>query len=231
MKQAEKAVAYIRVSTKDKGQNPERQKEILEAWAIQEGVDLIASLVDVGTSATKTNPFERPVFTRAVALAQKEGAALLVEKHDRFTRQGSHEYGWAITELRRRDPPVELWVASKGGWEDQDREFIGALQDAMEAESASKWARDHGARVKSGMRTAKKARKHVGRPRKCLTGAELDFAKDLQDQGKGVRAIATAINRERGLYDRADPENAIRKHGVKKSLVHEYLTGKRLVDA
>jgi len=230
MKQA-KAVAYLRVSTKDKGQNPERQREILQEWCDLHGVELVGSWVDEGTSATKTNPFERSMFLSAVRSAQTNGAAILVEKHDRFTRQGSHEFGWAITELKRSEPSVELWVASKGGPEDQDREFIGAVTDAMEAESASKWARDHGARVRSGMRTAKKAKKHVGRPRKALSVDEFDLARELQLQGKGVRAIATHINRVRGLYDRADPENAIRKHGVRKSLVHQYLAGDRTVES
>lgn len=232
MKKAEtKAVFYLRVSTDDKGQKPERQKEILDDWCKAHGVEPIGSFIDEGTSATKTNPFERRVFETVVKCAQANGAVILVEKHDRFTRQGSHEFGWAITELKRQLPPVKLWIASKGSPEDQDREFLGALQDAMESESASKWARDHGSRVKSGMRTAKRSGVHIGRPKKCLTQDELDLAKKLQGEGKGVRAITTQINKARGLYDRADPENAIRKHGVKKSLVHEYLAGKREVIA
>lgn len=232
MKQAEtKAVLYLRVSTDDKGQNPERQEDILKAWCREHGVKIRGIYTDMGTSATKTNPFERPVFMEALGAAQVEGAAILVEKHDRFTRQGSHEYGWAITELKRQSPPVDLWIQSKGGLQDQAREMVGAITDAIEAETASKWSRDHSGRVASGMQTAKKNGKHVGRPPKRLTAAELELARILAKDGKGVRYIATIINKGRGLYDRADLATAIRKHGVSKSLVHEYLAGRREVAA
>lgn len=224
-----KAVLYIRVSTKDKGQNPERQAELLQEWCQRHGVEVLDQYRDIGVSATHTNPFERGAFQMARDRARRAGAVILVEKHDRFTRQGSHEYGWAITELKRDN--VDLWVAAKGGPEDQAREVVGAITDAIESEQAAKWARDHGSRVASGMRTAKRAGKHIGRPRKCLSAKEVEKARDLQAQGMGVRAIATQINKDRGLYDRADVDHAIRKHGVKKSLVHAYLSGKREVEA
>lgn len=231
MQAENKAVLYLRVSTDDKGQNPERQKDLLESWCKDQGVQLLGIFTDVGTSATKTNPFERPVFLEALRVAQLERAAILVEKHDRFTRQGSHEYGWAITELKRNEVPVDLWIASKGSIEDQSREMVGALTDAIEAEAGAKWSRDHSSRVASGMKTASKAGKHVGRPPKKLSEQEYELARILSADGKGVRYIASIINKGRGLYDRSDIQHAIRKHGVSKSLVHEYLTGKRQVGA
>lgn len=230
MKQAEqKAVLYLRVSTDDKGQNPERQRDLLKEWCDENHVQPVEAFTDLGTSATKTNPFERPAFMDALEAAQACGGAILVEKHDRFTRQGSDEYSWAKVEMKRQNPPVALWVASKGGLEDQDREMISAITDTIEAEAGAKWSRDHSGRVSSGMKTAKKAGKHVGRPKKQISEAEYELARILKADGKGVRYIAGIINKGRGLYDRADLATAIRKHGVSKSLVHEYLNGQRKV--
>ena len=230
MKADKKAVLYLRVSTEDKNQNPERQRSDLLAWCQGEGVEAVGVVVDEGTSATKTNPFERPRFLDAMQIAQEHGAAILVLTHDRFTRQGSDEAAWARVEMKRQTPPVALWVASKGGVEDQDREVVAALIDTVNAETDRKWAKDHGRSVASGMRQAKMEGRHIGRPRKVLSADELRLAMELHAAKKGVRHIASVINGRRGLYRRADVAAALRKHGVSKSLVHDYLTGKRAVD-
>lgn len=230
MKQADKAVLYLRVSTDDKNQNPERQRSDLETWCEKHGVSVVGSVVDEGTSATKTNPFERPAFLEAVESAQKEGAAILVLTHNRFTRQGSDEAAWARVELKRQNPPVAVWVASKGGPLDQDREVVGAIQDAVEDEFSRKWSKDHGSAVASGMRQARKEGRAIGRPGKFITAKELEAARLKLGPKAGVRKVRAEINRARGLYERADVESAIKKHGVSKSLVHEYLAGLRVAE-
>jgi hypothetical protein len=48
------ALPYIRTSTDDQGQNPERQIDLIEAWAETHGVELLEPVVDEGTSASKT---------------------------------------------------------------------------------------------------------------------------------------------------------------------------------
>jgi predicted site-specific integrase-resolvase len=58
------AVPYLRVSTDDKGQDPVRQMEVIAPWAAREGIELLAAVIDEGTSASKTNPFERERFLR-----------------------------------------------------------------------------------------------------------------------------------------------------------------------
>lgn len=231
MNQAEKAVLYLRVSTDDRDQNPERQAMLLQTWCDKHGVEVVATVVDNGTSATKTNPFERPKFMEALEMAEAISANILIEKLDRFCRQGGHEYGWAITELKRRPNSVELWIVSKGGPEDQAREVIGPIMDTMEAEVAAKNMRDHSERVASGMATAAKHGTKTGRPigrqPKPITAKELAAAKAA---ARGVRGITNAINEGRGLFKKADIQAAIKKHGVSKSLVAEYLNGARVAE-
>lgn len=233
MKETTKAWLYLRVSTDDKDQKPERQRDLLVEWCEKNNVQIAGETVDEGTSATKTNPFERRAFLDALRGAQGAGAAILVEKQDRFTRQGSEEYGWAKVEMRRQEPPVPLWVALKGSIEDQDREVVGAIVDTIEAETAKKWAKDHGQRVRSGMATAQKNGVRFGRKPKELTPEELNLARELYERKPkvGVRKIAARINRERGLLERADVTKAIRSEGVSRTLVWKYLTGEKEVSA
>jgi DNA invertase Pin-like site-specific DNA recombinase len=198
------AVPYLRVSTDDKGQNPQRQMEIITPWAGRECVALLAPDVDEGASATKTNPFERPKFVASCERAVSLGAqAIVVETADRFTRQGSKEDGWAEVELRKRYG-LRLLRADKPL--DQHGTLVGDTVDAFKAEVAREWAREHAKKVRSGMVRAKKDGKHVGRPPKLLTRKEMLLVQAMHDEGYGWRKIALAISRDRGAFSVADPK-------------------------
>lgn len=199
-----RAVPYLRVSTDDKGQRPERQLEVVGPWAEREGVTLLDAVTDEGASATKTNPFERPRFVEACERAVAAGAAaVVVETADRFTRQGSKEDGWAEVELQRRYR-LRLFRADKPL--DQHGTLVGDTVDALKAEVAREWAREHSKKVRSGMSKAKKDGKRVGRPAKALTEAERAQAAALRAEGKGWRAVALAVSRARGAFEVADPK-------------------------
>ena len=64
-----KAVPYLRVSTDDKGQDPARQMVTIAPWAKANGVELLPEVVDEGTSASKTDPFQRAKFKAAIERA------------------------------------------------------------------------------------------------------------------------------------------------------------------
>jgi len=199
---AKYAVPYLRVSTDDKGQNPERQHDVIRPWAEREGVFLLKPVVDEGTSATKTNPFERPKFLEACEVAAKAGAdAIVIETVDRLTRQGTAIFGWVQVELRARyglglylaDVPLVIQEQLGG-------EILAAAKAALGREAM----RQHSARVRSGMATAAKAGKKFGRPPKELTDVELDMALRMRAEGKGAPSIALAVSRSRGALDVAD---------------------------
>jgi DNA invertase Pin-like site-specific DNA recombinase len=197
------AVPYLRVSTDDKGQDPERQLEIIGPWAEREGVTLLDVVVDEGTSATKTDPFERPRFIEACEQARAAGAmAIVVECSDRFSRQGAKLDAWAEVELERRYG-LKLYRADKPLA--QHDTMVGNVGDAIHAEGARGWVREHAKKVRSGMANAKTKGIHVGRPRKDLSAEELTLVDSLRAEGKGWRAIAHAVSRERGAFDVADP--------------------------
>lgn len=209
------AIPYLRVSTDDKGQRPERQLEVIRPWAAREAVELLAAVIDEGASATTTNPFERPRFIEACELALAGGAqALVVECGDRFTRQGAKKDGWAEEELERRyglrllraDKPLE-----------QHGTLVGDTVDSLKAEVAREAMREHGKKVRSGMAKAKRDGHQVGRPRKVLSRGEVELLRSMREGGAGWRAIALAISKARGAYEVADPK---RRRRIEVSHMH-----------
>lgn len=104
---------YRRVSTDNKGQDPRRQEISTDAWAAREGARIVGDTLELpGTSATFTNPLDRPRFIEACEAARAAGCrGLLAEDVDRVCGQGSDELGWTRVEVRRRYG-LELFFAS-----------------------------------------------------------------------------------------------------------------------
>lgn len=197
------AVPYLRTSTDDRGQVPTRQLEVIEPWALREGVVLLDPVIDEGSSASKLDPFERPKFIETCERAVAEGAAaIVVECTDRFSRQGSKIDGWAEVELERRYN-LQLYRADKPVQEHGS--LSGDMTDNLRALLGREWVKGHTLKVKSGMAKASKGGKRVGRPRKTLTAAEVELVKAMRADGEGWRAIAHAVSTARGAFRVADP--------------------------
>jgi DNA invertase Pin-like site-specific DNA recombinase len=216
------AVAYLRVSTDDKGQDPARQLEVIRPWAEREGVTLLDAVIDEGTSASRTDPFERPRFVEACERARVAGAAIVVECSDRFSRQGAKLDAWAEVELERRYG-VRLLRADKSL--DAHGSMVGNVSDAIHAEGAAAWVKGHATKVRSGMARAKSAGRQVGRPTKPLTPAEVVLARELRARGLGWRRVALEVSNRRGAADVADPA-ARRKRSVSHTHVRRVVGGK-----
>jgi len=198
------AVPYCRTSTDDKGQDPARQLEVIGPWAEREGVPLLDPVIDEGTSASKTDPFERKAFVRACEQAKSAGAsAIVVECSDRFSRQGSKLDAWAEVELERRYG-LRLLRADKGL--EQHGSMVGAVTDALHAEGAAAWVRAHASKVRSGMARKRAEGARFGRPAKPLSATELALVAQLRAEGKGWRRCALAVSEARGAFRLADPE-------------------------
>lgn len=197
------AVAYVRVSTDDKGQDPARQLDVIRPWCEHEGVVVVDVVVDQGSSASKTSPFERPRFVDACERAKAAGAsAIVVECADRFSRQGAKLDAWAEVELERRYGlrllRADKSLADHGG-------MAAAVTDTIHAEGAAAWVRGHASKVRTGMARARREGRHLGRPLKLLTSEELALVDELRAAGRGWRSIALALSRARGAFELADP--------------------------
>ena len=83
-----RAAIYARVSTKDKGQNPEMQSAELREYCHRRGWTVTGEYVDVGVSGTKTS---RPQLDRLMRDARlRRVDVIAVWKLDRFGRSLRH---------------------------------------------------------------------------------------------------------------------------------------------
>lgn len=121
-----KAVAYIRVSTREQHLGPEAQRAAIDAWISARGAELVSAHEDLGVSGNRRWD-RRPGLVAAMDAARAAGAVLLVAKLDRLGR--GLEVSIAIeAELRRRR--VQLRSCAGEGTEgngSQDRFQRGIL--------------------------------------------------------------------------------------------------------
>lgn len=193
-----KAVPYLRVSTDDKGQDPTRQMMTITPWAERYGVELLAPIVDEGTSASKTDPYKRPKFLETIQQAKAQGAtAILVENIDRFTRKGAKLNGYWKTHLELTYK-LNLWCADRS-MEAQDYS-TGELEESIKAYIGREKSETLSRRVREGMAKSRASGQVFGAPRKPLTPPELDLASKLREEGRGWEHIAAKINELRGAH-------------------------------
>ena len=215
-------VAYLRTSTRDKGQDPQRQLERIEEWATREGFEVLETHRDIGTSASRTNPYERPVFMQACEAARAASAAgIVVETADRFTRQGTDEFGWAKVELSRRYD-LELYQADIVGAVRSTN--AGDIVPAVQAAASHQWVKDHGRKVRSGMARSRGKGNTLGRPSKPLSPHELEQVHEWRTRGGlgrkhlGYERIAHELWVRRWAYEVSDPK-AQKRRGIGKTAV------------
>ena len=198
------AVAYLRVSTADKGQDAERQLEIVRPWAEREHVTIADVVIDEGTSASKTDPFQRDQFIAACERAKALGAvAIIVECSDRFSRQGAKLDAWAEVEMERRYG-LALFRCDKA--RDQHGSMVGNVGDAIHAEGAAAWVKGHASKVRSGMARKRAAGARFGRPAKPLSPEELALVERLRGEGMGWGRCARAVCDARQAHRIVDPD-------------------------
>lgn len=82
----EKWIAYLRVSTEDKGQTTIQQLSDIEAHAAIEGAEIVATFEDMESGAHT----DRPGLRKAIARAKEQGATLIVSRADRLSRNLPH---------------------------------------------------------------------------------------------------------------------------------------------
>lgn len=198
-------VGYLRVSTDDKGQDPLRQQDVIQAWADRGGHEVIAWVVDEGTSGG-TDPFQRQRVLEAIDLAEKQGATgIVVESVDRWTREGSQRLG--MTEFfLKLDHDLTLEIADlPPGMDAFTREIITGLMAAC----AKEFRRRLREQIKSGLARAKAHGWPRGRPGRKPKEPFSDKEKALVrgmvlEEGLGVDKVALELSKLRGAWDVAD---------------------------
>lgn len=202
-----KLVGYSRVSTDDKGQNPERQNDLLRAWATRHGHELVAIVVDEGTSGA-VSPMERVWVHQAIKKAKEHGAdGILVESIDRWTRKGPLDFFQSSADIELRHG-LKLHLADVP--QGMDGLALEIYQSIM-ASVAKAFRERLREQITSGLARAKREGWKNGRPgrrpKPNLTPDEVAYVREMKALGKrgpGWGRMAMELTRRRGALEVVD---------------------------
>lgn len=198
------AVAYLRVSTDETRQDPERQRTAIDAWCENENVDLVDTVSEEASSKKQPNPLDREGFRDAIeAATELEADAIVVEDRDRFSRDEARRVVYYQVLLEEQHG-LDLWVASRP-LDAQDK-LVGSILDTAESAMAHRENEERSRRVSEGMQRAKENGKNIGR-RPELSPQEVQQAREMYEPGEvGYRSVAHELSKQRGAFDVADTQ-------------------------
>ncbi len=223
-----KLVGYLRVSTDDKGQDPDRQKAVILAAAAKENHEVVAWAVDEGISGT-VPPLQRQGVLEALDLAERhEADGLIVESVDRWTRGGWQDFGVSLFLLDTDYDGMELIVADLPT---QDK-FLWELLGGIMASVAKMHNVRLRAQIKSGLANAKAKGWPNGQPGRLrkpdLAQEEYLQVVEWKKEGKGMRTCADLISKARcgSVVDRAvQRERCVSETWLRAEMVRLALQG------
>jgi DNA invertase Pin-like site-specific DNA recombinase len=187
-----RAAVYGRVSTKDKGQNPEMQLAELREYCQRRGWTVTGEYVDVGVSGSKASRPQLDRLMRDVRLRRVD--VIAVWKLDRFGRSLRHlvdalgelkAVGVAFVSLRDNldlsTPAGRMLFHVVGAMAEFERDLISE-------------------RVRAGMGAAKKKGSCIGRPRVMADARKVAA---LRAQGLSWKQICSELALSKGTAQRA----------------------------
>jgi DNA invertase Pin-like site-specific DNA recombinase len=176
-----RAALYARVSTVDKGQDPEVQLRDLREYAARRGLEAVAEFVDFASGARNGRPEYQRMFDAA---RKRRFDVLLVWRYDRFARS-MQELVNALEEFRTLGIDFISYRENADTTTAQGKLIFGIMASLAEFERAL-----IAERVRAGMARAKAQGKHVGRPR-IPTQTEAAIRRDLL-AGRSLRSTIKA---------------------------------------
>ncbi len=187
-----KTALYARVSTLDKGQDPDVQLRELREYCQRRGWDIVGEYVDIGVSGAKDS---RPELNKLMADAnRRKFDAVVVWRFDRFARSVSHllraletfrslgiEFVSYSEAIDTSTPVGKMTFTVLGA--------VGELERSLIVE-----------RVNAGIRNARAKGKTLGRPVAIRT-SPTEIAR-LRAQGLSLRAIGKHLGVSEGSVRR-----------------------------
>ncbi len=188
-----KAAIYARVSTTDKGQDPENQLRELRRWCKANGYAIFAEYVD--KESGRKGAGDREQLRRMMEdAARNQFDLLVVWALDRLTREGLAQ---TVHYLRRLDTfGVGFHSYSEPMLSTRDemvRDILIGVFSALAKVEAVKLSD----RTKAGLMRAKKEGRVGGRPRITVSKEDKATIRRLAREGMSQRKIVDAINHRR----------------------------------
>ena len=182
-----RAALYARVSTQDRGQDPETQLRELRRYAVDRGFEDAGEYVDQASGRTE----ERPAYKRLMAdVRRRKVDVVLVFRFSRFARS-TRALVNALTDFRDLGVDFISLHEAADTTTAQGRLLFGILASLAEFESDL-----IAENVRSGMSRAKAQGRRISRPRIPL--AKRRRIVELHRQGRSLGAIASELGIAKG---------------------------------
>ncbi len=175
---------YARVSTFDKGQNPETQLTQLHAYAKNRGFNVVHELVDYASGKKEDRTNYQKLFDR---VRKREVDVVLVWRYDRFARSTQALVN-ALVEFRDLGVDFISYQENIDTTTPQGKMVFAIMASLAEFESAL-----ISERVKAGMARAKAEGKQVGRKKTPETVKHKIRSLKKRDKSLSVRAITDTV--------------------------------------
>ena len=178
---------YARVSTDDKGQDPENQLRQLRAWCASAGHQVVREYVDHASGGKGAD--KRPEFAAMLAGAHKRQFDLvLCWALDRLSREGMVP---TVLHLQRLASYGVGFHSYTEPMLSTDNEMVRDIVLAVMASLAKIERQKISERTRAGMERAAAQGKRLGRPR--ITAAKRARIVEMLGKGDGIRATARAV--------------------------------------
>src|SRR3954447_17148771 len=177
-----RAGLYARVSTEDRGQDPETQLRPLREYAERRGFGVVREFVNKASGTTEA----KPQYQRLLEAARKrELDAVLVWRYDRFARS-TRALVNALAEFKARGVAFISHQENVDTTTPQGELVFGMMANLAQFESAL-----IGERVKAGMAGAKAQGKRTSRP--PIPETTRRTIAELHGRGVSVKRIAKQL--------------------------------------
>jgi DNA invertase Pin-like site-specific DNA recombinase len=177
-----RAALYARVSTDDRGQDPETQLRQLRDYAARRGFAVAAEFVDVA-SGTRN---DRPRYKELMAAARRrEVDVVLVWRYDRFARSTQALVN-ALMEFRALGVDFISYQENVDTTTPQGELVFGLMASLAQFESSL-----IGERVRAGMARARAQGKRVSRP--PIPERTRRRIEELAREGRSINGIAKEL--------------------------------------
>ena len=179
---------YARVSTHDKGQDPENQLLQLRAWCERAGHELAVEYVE-HESGTKGERGRKAFAELLAAAARREFDLVLFWSLDRFSREGMAQTVGYLQRLQANGVDVHSYTEE---YLATDNELVRNILLAVMASLAKVEAQRISGRTKAGLARARAHGKKLGRP--ALPDSKRVKVERLHqaDPKRSIRSIAKA---------------------------------------
>jgi DNA invertase Pin-like site-specific DNA recombinase len=194
-KNKQKRVAiYARVSTFDKGQNPETQLRQLRAYAKNRGFNVVHEFIDYASGRKEDRINYQKLFDR---VRKREVDVVLVWRYDRFARSTQALVN-ALVEFRDLGVDFISYQENIDTTTPQGKMVFAIMASLAEFESAL-----ISERVKAGMARAKAEGKQIGRKKTPEAVKHKIRSLKKRDKSLSVRAIADTVGVSVGTVSNA----------------------------